>query len=101
VGCYDKPVCRTGPPGYIGWRNRILGIDSWLLERLQTQALSPDLLEAGERVFLFRRENDRNGSEYRFVLFSRLFRMEENQSKSEAKQNEMKKTKGSKGSQNK
>jgi hypothetical protein len=21
--------CRTGPPGYIGWRNRFLGIDSW------------------------------------------------------------------------
>jgi hypothetical protein len=21
--------CRTGPPGYIGWRNGFLGIDSW------------------------------------------------------------------------
>jgi hypothetical protein len=21
-GRYDNPVCRTGPPGYIGWRNR-------------------------------------------------------------------------------
>ncbi len=29
---YDNPVCRTGPPGYIGWRNRFLGIDSWAPE---------------------------------------------------------------------
>jgi hypothetical protein len=21
VGQYDNPICRTGPPGYIGWRN--------------------------------------------------------------------------------
>jgi hypothetical protein len=23
---YDNPFCCTGPPGYIGWRNRFLGI---------------------------------------------------------------------------
>ncbi len=23
---------RTGPPGYIGWRNSFLGIDSWALQ---------------------------------------------------------------------
>ncbi len=23
------PICRTGPPGFIGWRNRFLGTDSW------------------------------------------------------------------------
>ncbi len=25
---YDNPVCRTGPPGYTGWRNRFIGIDT-------------------------------------------------------------------------
>jgi hypothetical protein len=29
AGLYDNPICRTCPPGYIGWRNRFLGIDSW------------------------------------------------------------------------
>jgi hypothetical protein len=29
AGRYDNPNCRTGPSGYIGWRNRFLGIDSW------------------------------------------------------------------------
>ncbi len=28
-GRFDKPICQTGPPGYIGWRNRFLEIDSW------------------------------------------------------------------------
>ncbi len=28
-GPVRNPICRTGPPGYIGWRNRFLGIDSW------------------------------------------------------------------------
>ncbi len=28
-GSVCNPICRTGPPGYIGWRNRFLGIDSW------------------------------------------------------------------------
>jgi hypothetical protein len=26
---YDNPICRTSPPGCIGWQNRFLGIDSW------------------------------------------------------------------------
>jgi hypothetical protein len=26
-----QPYWRTGPPGYIGWRNRFIGIDSWAL----------------------------------------------------------------------
>jgi hypothetical protein len=26
---------RTGPPGYIGWQNRFLGIDSWDPERFK------------------------------------------------------------------
>jgi hypothetical protein len=26
---YDTLFCCTGPPSYIGWRNRFLGIDSW------------------------------------------------------------------------
>ncbi len=26
---YDNPICRTSPPGYIGWRNRSIGIDFW------------------------------------------------------------------------
>jgi hypothetical protein len=25
AGRYDNPICRTGPPGYIGWWNRFLG----------------------------------------------------------------------------
>jgi hypothetical protein len=29
TGLYAIPICRTGPAGYIGWRNRFLGIDSW------------------------------------------------------------------------
>jgi hypothetical protein len=28
-GPVRNPICRTGPPGYTGWRNRFLGIDSW------------------------------------------------------------------------
>jgi hypothetical protein len=28
-GPVRNPICRTGPPGYIGWRNRFLRIDSW------------------------------------------------------------------------
>jgi hypothetical protein len=28
-GTVRNPICRTGPPGYIGWRNRFLGIDAW------------------------------------------------------------------------
>jgi hypothetical protein len=28
-GPVRNPFCRTGPPGYIGWRNRFLGIDAW------------------------------------------------------------------------
>jgi hypothetical protein len=27
--------CRTSPPGYIGWRNRFLGINSGLLKSLE------------------------------------------------------------------
>ncbi len=29
AGRYGNPICRTGPPGYIGCRNRFLGIYSW------------------------------------------------------------------------
>ncbi len=28
LGTELEKGCRTGPPGYIGWRNRFLGIDS-------------------------------------------------------------------------
>jgi len=28
-GPVQNPICRTGPPGYLGLRNRFLGIDSW------------------------------------------------------------------------
>ena len=28
-GPVRNPICRTGPPGYICWRNRFLGIDFW------------------------------------------------------------------------
>ncbi len=29
LGTEEKEGYRTGPPGYIGWRNSYLGIDSW------------------------------------------------------------------------
>jgi hypothetical protein len=29
AGQYGNPICRTGPPGYIGRRNRFFGINSW------------------------------------------------------------------------
>jgi hypothetical protein len=43
-GRYDNTFYRSGPPGYIGWRYRFLGIDSLesisgLLKRLQIRAL--------------------------------------------------------------
>ncbi len=28
-GPVRNSICRTGPPSYIGWRNRFLGFDSW------------------------------------------------------------------------
>ncbi len=28
LGTEEEEVYRTGPPGYIGWRNSLLGIDS-------------------------------------------------------------------------
>jgi hypothetical protein len=34
-----QPICRTGPPGYIGWRNRFLGPIPGLRTRLQIRAL--------------------------------------------------------------
>ncbi len=29
AGRYNNPNWGSGPPGYIGWRNQFLGIDSW------------------------------------------------------------------------
>jgi hypothetical protein len=29
LGTDEEEGYRTGPPGYIGWRNSFLGIDSW------------------------------------------------------------------------
>ncbi len=29
LGTEEELGYRTGPPGYIGWRNSVLGIDSW------------------------------------------------------------------------
>ncbi len=42
-GRYHNPICRTGPPGYIGWRNPFVVIDSsgsipGLLKCLQIRA---------------------------------------------------------------
>jgi hypothetical protein len=28
AGQYDNPICCNNPPGYVGWWNRLLGIDS-------------------------------------------------------------------------
>ncbi len=41
-GPVRNPICRTGPPGYIGWRNRFFGIDSW----------APDTFTNTETVFV-------------------------------------------------
>jgi hypothetical protein len=30
IGTEEEEGYRTGPPGYIGWRNSFLGIDSWV-----------------------------------------------------------------------
>jgi hypothetical protein len=32
LGTEEEQGYRTGPPGYIGWRNSFLGIDSWAPE---------------------------------------------------------------------
>jgi len=29
LGTEEEQGYRTGPPGYIGWRNSFLGIDAW------------------------------------------------------------------------
>ncbi len=29
AGRYSNPICRTGPPDYIAWWSRFLGIDAW------------------------------------------------------------------------
>ncbi len=39
AGRYAKLICRTGPTGYIDWRNRFLGIDPGLHKCLQIRAL--------------------------------------------------------------
>jgi hypothetical protein len=36
---YGNPICRTGPPGYIGWRIDSSESIHWLHKRLQIQAL--------------------------------------------------------------
>ncbi len=36
---YDNPICHTGPPCYMGWRNRILGLIPGHLKRLKIRAL--------------------------------------------------------------
>ncbi len=38
-GRYDNPICHTGPPGYIGWRNRSSESIPGLLKHLQIRAL--------------------------------------------------------------
>jgi hypothetical protein len=42
AGRYDNPICRTGPPGYVGWRIDSLDSIPGLLKCLQIRAqLSP------------------------------------------------------------
>jgi hypothetical protein len=48
---YDNPIFSYGPPGYIGWRNRFLGIDSWLPKRLQVRAQNQNL-QTSERTWM-------------------------------------------------
>jgi hypothetical protein len=35
LGTGKEYGCRTGPPGYIGWRNRFLEIDSWAPQKFK------------------------------------------------------------------
>jgi hypothetical protein len=39
LGTEEEKGYRTGPPGYIGWRNSFLGIDSWAPYHLKIRAL--------------------------------------------------------------
>ncbi len=56
AGRYSKPICRTGPPDYIAWWSRILGIHSGLHKRLQLRA--PEYTEySKDDFFVFRTEN--------------------------------------------
>ncbi len=43
-GPVRNPICRTGPPGYIGWRNRFLGIDSWAPYTFTNKGSARDVL---------------------------------------------------------
>ncbi len=44
AGRSDNPICRTGPPGYIGWQNRFPGIDSWARINVYKYGLRPLIL---------------------------------------------------------
>ncbi len=49
AGPYENPIWHTGPPGYIGWRNRFLGINHRHLKRFQIRALYlPGIVHAGK-----------------------------------------------------
>ncbi len=52
VCLYHNPFWRTGPPGYIGWQNRFIGI-SVLLNRLQIRTLHYNFLCTHLRTFTF------------------------------------------------
>ncbi len=42
LGTDQEQGCRTGPPGYIGWRNQLFGINSWALKCLKIPSLVID-----------------------------------------------------------
>ncbi len=41
LGTEQEKGYRTGPPGYIGWRNSFLGIDSWAPETFKNTGSGP------------------------------------------------------------
>jgi hypothetical protein len=59
AGRYDNPLCRNGPPGYIGWQNRLLIIDSWAPKTFTNSGF--------ERL---RREEETNDYIWRSLLWS-------------------------------
>ncbi len=52
LGTGQEQGCRTGPPSYICWRHRSLGIDSWAPEKFKKYRLSATFLYLLSYVFI-------------------------------------------------
>jgi hypothetical protein len=47
--------CRTGPPDYIGWRNRLIGIDSWAPKKFRNtvSVICPEPLSESNHMYSY------------------------------------------------